>query len=381
MRQDRTPWRPARFRRLFLATVLVGGLAALPSFRGALADAAPPVDVYPGESWVQAETPDAVGWSQRKLDKARHFSRKIGSTAVMIVQHGVVVHAWGDTIGKSEAYSVRKSLLSALIGIAVGKGRIDLTQTLAALEITDNPPLTAAERQATVADLITARSGVYHPALYETARMAAARPARGSHRPGTYFYYNNWDFNALGTIYEKQTGERVFDAVETHLAVPLQMEDFQARDGQYVTGAASKHPAYPMRLSARDLARFGLLYLRNGRWKDRQVVPAAWVAESTAIHSATRRGHGYGYMWWASDGEDCFPHAHLTGRCFYASGNYGQYVIVIPDRDLVIVHRVDTDISRAHPSRAQVGRLLWMILSSAKDPAPEPVFPWLNAAR
>jgi len=56
--------------------------------------------------------------------------------------------------------------------------------------------------------LLEARSGVYHAALYETPAMAKQRPARGSHEPGTFWYYNNWDFNALGTIYEHATGNR-----------------------------------------------------------------------------------------------------------------------------------------------------------------------------
>ena len=77
-----------------------------------------------------------------------------------------------------------------------------MSSTLAELGIDDNEPsLTDVEKRATVRDLLTARSGVYHPALYETPGMAAMRPLRGSHLPGTHWYYNNWDFNALGTIY------------------------------------------------------------------------------------------------------------------------------------------------------------------------------------
>ncbi len=358
--------RPDHIRCLLIAAAL----AALLPFGGAWAGAAEPV-AYPGAHWTRAATPEAAGWSGRMLDKARHFSRKIGSTAVMIVQHGIVVDAWGDIAGRTEAYSVRKSLLSALIGIAVGQGKIDLKATLAQLGIDDNPPLNAAEREATVADLITARSGVYHAALYETKRMAAMRPARGSHPHGSFWYYNNWDFNALGTIYEQRTGEKIFEAVERHLAAPLRMEDFGPADGRYVRGSASRHPAYTMRLSARDLARFGLLFLRNGRWQDRQIIPAAWVAESTAMHAAFRPDHGYGYMWWTGDGDSCFAHVRVNGHCFFAAGNYGQYVLVIPSLDLIVVHRVDTDVTRAHPSSAQVGRLLWLILSSATGPAAE----------
>lgn len=72
---------------------------------------------------------------------------------------------------------------------------------MAELGIDDNEPrLTDEEKRATVHDLLKARSGVYHPALYETARMKEKRPPRHSHASGTFWYYNNWDFNVLGTI-------------------------------------------------------------------------------------------------------------------------------------------------------------------------------------
>lgn len=325
--------RPARIRRLILA-VAVAALLPLRAFGG---------DAYPGKSWTRAATPEAAGWSSEALSRARARAKEIGSTEVMIVHRGILVDGWGDLAARSEAYSVRKSVLSALIGIAVNEGRIDISQTMAALGIDDNPPLTQAEKQATVADLLKARSGIYHPAHYETERMIRGRPARGSHPHDTFWYYNNWDFNALATIYEKRTGEKIFEAVARRLAQPLEMEDFRPTDGRYVTGDASIHAAYPMRLSARDLARFGLLYLRGGRWKDRQVVPAAWVKDSIAAYSDAGPERGYGYMWWSRRGAGCYPKARPDDRCFYAAGNHGQYVFVIPALDLVVVHRVDTD--------------------------------------
>ena len=139
-------------------------------------------------------------------------------------------------------------------------------------------------------ELLEARSGVYHAALFETASMAALRPPRHSHPPGTFWYYNNWDFNTLGTIYEHATRHSIFDAFATEIAGPIGMQDYRPADGAYVTGAASVYPAYPFDMSARDLARFALLYLHNGAWRDRQVVPAEWVAESTKAYSQTDFG-------------------------------------------------------------------------------------------
>jgi CubicO group peptidase (beta-lactamase class C family) len=126
----------------------------------------------------------------------------------MIVQRGEVIDQWGDIDQKIDSYSIRKSLLSALYGIYSAEGAIDTNQTVEELGIDDSPdPLTKEEKQARVVDLLRARSGVYHPVDFETDLMKRNRPARGSHAPGTFWYYNNWDFNVLGTIFEKNGPE------------------------------------------------------------------------------------------------------------------------------------------------------------------------------
>ena len=321
--------------------------------------------VYPVETWAKVASPEDLGWSSEVLAEARAFSEEIGSTAVMIVQDGVVVDAWGSVATKSNLHSVRKSLLSGLIGIAVDEGKIDLSKSMKDLEIDDNSPsLTFREKTATVGDLIKARSGIYHPALHETKRMTASKPMRGSHAPGTFWHYNNWDFNALGTIYEQQAGEKIFEAFKRRIADPLQMEDYEVADGDYVTGAKSIHAAYPFRMTARDLARFALLYLREGRWRDRQIISADWVAESTAEHSSIGPESGYGYMWWTGTGGGIKPNVWLREHSYHAAGWGGQYAFVFPHLDLVVVHRVNTDWHRGRASNQQLGRLLWTILSA-----------------
>jgi CubicO group peptidase (beta-lactamase class C family) len=173
--------------------------------------------------------------------------------------------------------------------------------------------------------------------------MKEKRPERGSHPAGTFWFYNNWDFNALGTILRRQTGEDTFAAVERSLARPLQMQDFTASDGKYVYDKASEHPAYTMKFSARDLARFGWLYLNKGQWSGQTVVPADWVAESTRAHTSNaRRGIAYGYLWWVSEGGKQFG-ANTGAEAISARGSGGQYIIVAPARKIVVVHVNDTD--------------------------------------
>ncbi len=325
-----------------------------------------------------------MGWSPAKLAAARQVASAIGSAAVMVVDRGVVIAAWGDVDRKYRCHSMRKSLISALFGIAVDRGQIDLAATLAELSIDDNPPaLTTEEKRATVGDLITARSGIYHVALSESREMRNKRPARHSHPPGTFWYYNNWDFNALGTIYEKCTGMGIFEAFHREIALPLDMQAYAVSDGRYRTGPASVHPTYQFRMSTRDLARFGLLYLRRGRWGERVVISPEWIAVSTRPHSVAGAGRGYGYMWWTVAAGGALPNVRIPEVAYYAAGYRGHRMILFPGRDLLAVHRVNTDLPEGSdwvdgmaPSidNRRIGRLLWMILDAAgmTDIGPDP---------
>ena len=354
-----------QLRHLVFVLVLFGALV-----RGGAGSAG---DRVPGAEWDRASAAE-FGWSEAVLEQARAFSREIRSSAVFIVQNGKVVAEWGNTTKRTELASVRKSLLNALIGIAVEERLIDLDSTMGQLGIDDNPPaLTEVEKTATVRQLLQARSGVYHPALYETPGSAEARPPRGSHPPGTFWYYNNWDFNALGTIYQRATGSDVFEALEQKIAKPIGMQDYRPQDGSYFRGEASIHPAYPIRMSARDLARFALLYLYKGNWAGRQIVPRQWVQESTQAYSTAKWGPGYGYLWWTGFlSDDIAPSVNLPEGSFMALGAGGQYALVVPALDLVVVHTVDRDTDAHGPSIRSVGRLFWLILKAAgHDPGPD----------
>lgn len=295
----------------------------------------------------------------------------------MIVHDGLVVAEWGDVSRKSNLHSGRKSFMSALIGIAVARGQIHLDDTLAQLGIDDNEPsLSPIEKGATVRMLLEARSGVYHPSVYETAAMEASKPPRYSHPPGTFWYYNNWDFNTVGAIYEKATGEDIFKALQTEIADPIGMQDYRPSDGHYVSGGfATRYPAYPLNMSARDLARFALLYLHNGRWRDRQIVPAEWVAESTHSYSDTPTG-GYGYMWWTSvpASGPRGPKVALLRPTYWADGYLGQYAVVVPSLDLVVVNLVDSRLTSRRMEQLKMERLVWLTESAenATGIGPEP---------
>ncbi len=321
---------------------------------------------FPGATWEHLPA-GSGGWSAPALARADAWSKLIGSTAVMIVQHGLVVAEWGDTAARTPLASVRKSLLSALIGIAAPHYPNMIDTKLGDLGVEDNAPsLSAEEKTATVRDLLEARSGVYHPALCETTGAAELRPARFSHAPGTFWYYNNWDFNALGAIYEHTIGASIFDAFNREIARPIGMQDYRRSDGEYKIGAASVYPCYMFHMSARDLARFALLYLNNGRWGDRQIVPAQWVKDSTRPHSQTGSwfGSGYGYLWWTGPVDNnVLPIVTLPPGTFFAVGYGGQFAFVMPADDLIVVS-LDAHYPEPGPDFREIGRLLWLVLAA-----------------
>ena len=280
------------------------------------------------------------------LEQAEAAIREFGSIAGAVVHHGRLILWGGNLDRKVLVRSVRKSLLSALIGIEIDRGRISLERTLAELEIDDVPPsLTDDEKKATVEDLLVSRSGIYHDALAESETMTKEKPARGAHTPGSHWHYNNWSFNALGTIYERAAGQTVYEGFYDDIAKPIGMQDFSPADGKYRRGPQSMHPAYHVTMTARDLARFGLLYLRRGQWQGQQVVPCDWIHASTKAHAISPHRGGYGYMWWTTghDGAADVPSRRHLNAClpeirYFAQGAYGQLIGVFPSVDHVIVN-------------------------------------------
>lgn len=305
----------------------------------------PAIYVYPGESWAPVSSAEAAGWPAQGLEAVREKLQTMATTGFMAVVGGRVLMEYGNTDTVTYLASDRKSVLSMLYGMYVHNGTIRLDKTLAELGIDDHQGLTDQEKQATIRDIISARSGVYHPASNPGDNLAQA-PPRGSQKPGTYYLYSNWDFNVAGAIFEQETAKNIYDALQEHLAVPLEFQDWN-RSIHRKSGnlQVSRHPAYHMHLSTRDMARIGYLMLREGNWKGREIVPREWVRQSTSVVTPRlemnpperRRGpFGYGYMWWVFDNPE-LPDVYRGG--YTASGAVGQYIMVLPRLDLVIAHK------------------------------------------
>jgi CubicO group peptidase (beta-lactamase class C family) len=325
--------------------------------------------------WLQFADVRQAGFDDQRLRAACERADKLRSGALMAVFRGRVILACGDLERPFEAHSVRKSLVSGLYGTAVARREVDLDATIASFEIDELTALTLTERAATVRQVISARSGVYLPAAYAPASQER-RPERGSHAPGTHWFYNNWDFNVAGVIYERATREDLYESFERRIATPLSMEDWDPADGFRVyEPTKSRHPAHTFRISARDLARFGQLYLQHGSWEGRQVLSHEWVKESTRPHTDDGDGTGYGYMWWTYQAGSPFTARYPTlGRhtFFRGLGTGEQGLWVIPAADLVVVHRADTDNARTISSEDH-WRLVESILAARRsEPQPEP---------
>lgn len=331
-----------------------------------------PAMVFPAESWERWESVKKAGYSPKAMPEILKFVEdSMNTSALMVTVHGKVLLEYGDIEQISYLASVRKSILSMLYGIYVDNGTVNLDLTLEDLGMDDIGGLLPVEKQAKVRHLIAARSGVFHPASNSGDDLGSA-PERGSVVPGEYMLYSNWDFNAAGAAFEIMTGKNIYDAIEEHLAIPLQMQEWD-RSTHRKSGnlRVSQYPAYHINLSTRDMARIGHLMLNMGNWNGNQIIPEAWVVESTSKitpleeMNPPRRRSGYlayGYMWWIYAGEksDGPWKGAYTGR-----GAVGQWITVVPELGMVIAHKTvpGTGGSTEWP---EYDKLLTMIFNAKK---------------
>jgi CubicO group peptidase (beta-lactamase class C family) len=309
----------------------------------------------PAADWERSK-PEAMGYSTARLEALRGWLKTQQTTSMMVVVHGKVIFEYGDLSLASKVASVRKSILSMLYGNYVFSGKIDTGKTVKQLSLDEKEPFLPIEEHATLEQLMTARSGIYLPS--GNADLDLHTPKRGSEYPGIHFDYNNWDFNAAGTAFEKLTGKDIFDALESDLAKPIGMQDFDRSKQKKIPSAGSVHSEYAMYLSTRDMARLGLLMGRWGNWNGKQLVPGDWVRYTTTLVTPFDeinptglrvRGRpdrwGYGVLWWVWDAP-VFPGNIYDGPlqgAYSAMGAGGQFITVLPQADMVIAHKVDID--------------------------------------
>lgn len=267
-------------------------------------------------------------------------AHELRSAAVVVSQGGEEIFGWGDVDVPLDIRSIRKSALNYVLGRLVREGRLDLDATLAELGIDDEDfALNEIERGATVRQLMEARSGVYHLAARETSSAAQYRPGRGEYAPGEFWYYNNWDFNALETIAAQAAGDDDYCATFARylgeplgLAAPLERCEVQGED-------VSIHAAHAISLSARELVTLARLFLDEAKAPEQ--LPEGWVAWSTQsvsdFHFIDDSRFNYGRLFWVID-----PYAGIAEPSYMMRGAGSIYVWTVPGEDLVLVHQVRT---------------------------------------
>lgn len=260
----------------------------------------------------------------------RRFQTTPGLASVLVSRHGRLVFEryYRGATGKEDenVFSVTKSVVSALVGIALEEGKLrSLDQRLVDFFPGDLAPGTdPCVRTITLRDLLTMTSGYREPLIAASddwVRTLLDRPL--SSDPGTAFSYDDGSAHLAGAALAQATGVPLRSYAQRKLFGPLGIHPARwSTDGQgHSLGSTG------LFLRPRDLQKLGLLYLREGRWHGRQVVPATWVRESTRTHVKVPNGFAYGYFWWVNPG----PHGG-----FLALGYAGQTIAVFPKLDLVV---------------------------------------------
>jgi len=261
--------------------------------------------------------------------------------SIIVLKDEKIVYEYGPTDQIMNTASVRKSVLALLYGIAVEKGMIDIHKTLQELNIDEYYSLTPTEKRATIENLLMMKSGIYLPSQGEHDAQITQRPKRGSHLPGSYFHANNFDANALGTIFRQETGMEIGTFMEEYLAKPLGLQDFSKDniilgDPWFWPKKKSLHKQYYLYLSTRDLARIGTLVANKGRWNGKQIVSENWIEKSVTSYSNLKENHidygiyeGFSYGWWV----DSSTHS------VWADGYGGRFLIIRPEDNMVLVEQ------------------------------------------
>ncbi len=317
---------------------------------------------------LQRSNPEAEGVSSKGiiafLDSAASSRHEFHS--IMVLRHGkVVAEGWWKPYSaelKHTLYSTSKSFTSTAIGFAVSEKKISLEDKVISFFPSDKPDtISAFLAELKIRDLITMSAGQEPDPTFSVVskdsnwvKSFLAVPVLN--KPGTKFLYNTLATYMLSAIIQKVTGEKVIDFLTPRLFKPLGIEgaDWEVDPRGINTGG------FGLRLKTEDMAKFGQLYLQKGMWNGKQVLPKGWAEEATSFKidqapDAARSKkdssdwmQGYCYQFW-----------RCRHNAFRADGAYGQYIIVMPDKDAVIA------ITSESPDMQNEINLVWKYLYPA----------------
>ncbi|SDN41231.1 CubicO group peptidase, beta-lactamase class C family [Paenibacillus sp. yr247] len=313
-----------------------------------------PADYWPTHGW-KTTTPEAQGMNSAALAKMLEAFRNQQVHSVAVIRNGfMVTEAYNENTQvdiPQDVKSVTKSITSALVGIALSERKLKSTdQRLAAFfpELESDP----LKSKIMLKHLLSMTSGMAWDnanerssteMMYSSDWVQYILECPAFAEPGTLFNYSNGDAHLLSAVVQKATGESMFDYAKSRLFGPLGITDvnWNHDPGGCTIGA------WAIALTLRDMAKIGYLYLKEGQWEDKTIIPEPWIRESlirrvTLNYSNGTQG-GYGFYWWSKT----LPQGLLKGskkqyEMFYASGSGGRRIFVVPELQLVVAVTADS---------------------------------------
>jgi CubicO group peptidase (beta-lactamase class C family) len=302
--------------------------------------------VHAGAQSLARSTPEAEGISSEAIVEFVKAADKNVDTfdSFMILRHGkVIAEGWWKPNSAEAPHimnSVSKSFTSTAIGLAIQKNKLKLDDPVLKFFPADAPPNPSDNLRAMkVRDLLTMSGGhAVEPKSGDSGpsvKQFLAQPV--VYQPGTHFLYNTMGSYVLSAIVTKVTGQTALEYLRSRLFEPLGIENARwdsSSEGNSLGG-------YGLYLRTEDMAKFGLLYLQQGRWNGKQLVPRKWVEQATSKHILNENEahaqigpdwtEGYGFQFW-----------RCRHNAFRADGAGGQFIVVMPDQDVVVAITANT---------------------------------------
>jgi len=302
------------------------------------------------QNTLPRSTPEAEGVSSKGiiefLEAAGKSKHELHS--MMVLRHGkVIAEGWWAPYRadlKHTMYSCSKSFTATAIGLAVSEGRLTVNDKVISFFPDDLPetvnPYLAELRVRDLLSMSVGQEPDPTPLIRNAGNWARAFLATPIlHKPGTKFLYNSLATYMLSAIVQKVTGEKIVDYLTPRLFTPLGISgmDWEIDPEGINTGG------WGLRIKTEDMARFGQLFLQKGKWNGQQVLPAAWVEEASTLkiiqHPELPQDkkdqsdweQGYCYQMW-----------RCRNNAYRGDGAFGQFIIVMPDQDAVIVMTAET---------------------------------------
>ena len=313
-----------------------------------------PKRYFPTRGWLEDFPQNhAMDGAQLLAIRAHVEERLPHVRSVAVVRHGYVVfEMYRQGFGRESLLylaSITKSVTALAVGIAVADGLLSVDDRIVARWpelIASTDPRAA---RITVRHLLTMTAGFdwldanVGPWLKNTELHFPHAQALSA-EPGETYNYDTPASHLLSGVMQRATGRTLAEFAAQRLFAPLGIERFEwAHDT-----AGFTYGGHGLSLTTRDVLKFGLLCLRDGAWDGAQIVPADWIGAATSVQSAGYPDAfgAYGYLWWVQN---------LRGRrAYYAAGNGGQFLHVVPDLDLLVL--VTSNLDRLHAENKQIAR-------------------------